>query len=240
MTGDAHTPHRLGKDLTVVIPCYNAGHRVHGVVERALAFVDRVFVIDDGSTDHGVDALRGLPVHVIAFPENRGKGAALLEGFRAALHDPDTCCVAVIDADGQHDPAELPALYAAFQAQHADLVIGARAFDARTVPWPSRFGNKLTAAITARLFQRRLPDTQSGFRLHSRRFLEAVLAHVPGGRYETEMAIVIQAIRGGYTIESVPIQTLYEAGNASSHFRRIRDSLRVYRTLIRAAFGRRH
>jgi glycosyltransferase involved in cell wall biosynthesis len=218
--------------LAVVVPCYNAGTRVRRVVEGALALVDRVFVVDDGSTDGAVHALRDLPIRRITFPKNRGKGAALLAGFRAALDIPAVAAVVVVDADGQHDPAEIPALYRAWVTQRADLVIGARTFDRRNVPWPSRFGNRVTVAVTACLLKRRLPDTQSGFRLHGRRFLDRVIASVSPGRYETEMAIVVKAIREGHTLVSVPIKTLYEPGNTSSHFRKIRDSFRIYRTLL--------
>jgi glycosyltransferase involved in cell wall biosynthesis len=197
-----------------------------------LAQVNRVFVVDDGSTDHAVNAIRDLPVEIITFPRNRGKGAAMLAGFQAALAIPEIAGVVIIDADGQHDPAEIPALYGAFVAQHADLVIGERTFDQTGVPWRSRFGNQVTSWITAWLFGRRLPDTQSGFRIHSRRFLEEILRTVPGGRYETEMAIILKAISEGHVIVSVPIKTIYETGNRSSHFRKFRDSFRVYRTLV--------
>jgi len=224
----------LRTHVAVVIPCYNAGGRGRAVVERVLALTTHVIVVDDGSTDGATHTLHGLPARLIAFAENRGKGFALLEGFRAALELPDVSCVAVVDADGQHDPADIPSLYHAWVTQHADLVIGARCFHRRAVPWRSRFGNRLTVAVTACLLRQRLPDTQSGFRLHSRRFLEDVVATIPGGRYETEMAILVKAIRQRRTIVSVPIRTIYEKGNPSSHFRPVRDSFRVYQALLRA------
>ena len=229
----------LRTSATVVIPCYNAGHRVRGVAEGALEVVKRVVVVDDGSIDGAVQGLLDLPVAVIRFDRNRGKGAALLAGFKAALERPEAACVLVVDADGQHDPREIPALYEAFVRQEADLVIGARTFDQRIVPWRSRFGNRLTVAVTRRLFGHRLPDTQSGFRLLSRSFAASVLETVPEGRYETEMAIILKAIREKRRIVSVPIRTLYESGNVSSHFRKIQDSLRIYRVLLSAALHRR-
>ena len=216
----------------MVIPCYNAGARLRAVVQRVSALVDHVFVVDDGSTDGAVDDIRDLDVRIISFPKNRGKGAALLAGFRAALALPQIVCVAVVDADGQHDAGEIPKLFDAFLARSADVVIGARTFDRRTVPWPSWLGNKLTVLLTSWLFACQLPDTQSGFRLHGRRFLDDILRTIPEGRYETEMAIVIKAIREKRVLVSVPITTIYEKGNASSHFRRVRDSFRVYRTLL--------
>lgn len=224
--------------LAVVVPCYNAGTRVRSVAARTLELVEHVLLVNDGSTDGCVTALDGLALHVIAFPENRGKGAALLAGFRAALDMPGVTCVAVVDADGQHDPGELPRLYKAYEDRNADLVIGARVFDREDVPWRSRVGNVMTARLVARLFHCQLPDTQSGLRLHSARFLHSILQTISAGRYETEMAIILKAIREDYAIVSVPVKTIYEKGNPSSHFRAFRDSWRVWRTLLAAALRR--
>ena len=223
-------------DLVAVVPCYNAGDRVRPVVAGILEKIGRVVVVDDGCTDNSIDTLADLPAEVIRFPENRGKGHALLAGFQAALADPAVACVCVLDADGQHSPDEIPRLYAAFRESEADLVIGSRVFDGGHVPWRSRFGNKVTVSITALLLGHRLPDTQSGFRLLSRPFLEHILAKVEGGRYETEMEIVVTAIREGWKTIPVPIRTIYEVGNASSHFRKFHDSFRIYTRLLRAAW----
>ncbi|HOV73646.1 MAG TPA: glycosyltransferase family 2 protein [Candidatus Hydrogenedentes bacterium] len=225
--------------IAVVIPCYNAGNAVASVVARAIAVVSRVIVVDDGSTDGCTAPLSSMPVTMIVFPANRGKGFALLEGFRAALAMPDVEAAVVLDADGQHDPAEIPALCEKWRETGADLIIGARTFDRRLVPFWSWFGNVATVRVMAWLFGIRLPDTQSGFRLHGRRFLESVVETIPGGRYETEMAIVLKALREGYAVATTPIRTVYEAGNPTSHFRRLRDSMRVYRTLVSAWFRRR-
>lgn len=224
--------------LVAIIPCYNAGGRIRNVAEGVLPRVARLLVVDDGSTDASVASLADLPVEVLPLEGNRGKGHALLAGFREALADPETACVCVLDADGQHDPAEIPRLYAAYVASGADLVIGSRVFEGGRVPWRSRFGNKVTAFATALLLRQRLPDTQCGFRILSRGFAGCVLETVRGGRYETEMEIIVKAIREGRPTVSVPIQTIYEEGNASSHFRKFHDSWRIYRRLLRAAWFR--
>lgn len=222
--------------IAVVIPCYNAGNAVESVVAQAVAVAPRVIVVDDGSTDGCTAKLPSMPVTLAVLPFNRGKGFALLEGFRVALAMPGVEAVVVLDADGQHDPAEIPALCRTWRETGADLVIGARTFDRHSVPFWSWIGNVATVRVMAWLFGIRLPDTQSGFRLHGRRFLESVVATIPGGRYETEMAIVLKALREGYAVATTPIRTVYEAGNPTSHFRRLRDSMRVYRTLASAWF----
>lgn len=224
--------------LVVVVPCFNVGCHIAQVVDSALLVVPRLVVVDDGSSDGATDLLDEQSVDMIRFEVNRGKGAALLAGFRKALEDSKVTAVVVIDADGQHDPAEIPKLYEAFVQQKADLVIGERRFDFREVPWLSWIGNTLTCCVMGWLSGVTFGDTQSGFRLHSRALLERVLAEIGPGRYETETQILMLAVRGGYKVVSVPVATIYEQGNPTSHFRRVRDSWRVWRALFGSALGR--
>ncbi len=228
----------LKENAVVVIPCYNSGDRVRGAVMGALTHVARVVVVDDGCTDGSMDALVDMPVEIVCFPHNRGKGHALIAGIRTALALPDVAVIALMDADGQHDAAELPGLFAYFLGEDADLLIGARRFEGATVPWRSRFGNQVTAWVMARLCGRRLPDTQCGFRLLSPVFARHFVEHTPGGRYETEMRMLLLAIQQGFRIASAPIATLYEPGNPTSHFRKVRDSLLVYWALTQMLFLR--
>ncbi len=227
---NSHTLDERG--LTVVVPCYNAGERVRPVIESLLQYSGRILVIDDGSSDGCTDGLDELGARVIRMEPNQGKGFAMLRGFQEALADTAVHYVAVVDADGQHDAGELPRLLDAAIAAAADLLIGSRTFDGPEVPWRSRFGNKLTAFMTKLLYGHAIGDTQSGYRLHSRRFLVDVLATLDGGRYETEMAILVKALRGDFHVATAPIQTIYEDNNASSHFNKLRDTYRIARVLL--------
>jgi len=225
--------------LAAIVPFYNVGNLVIGVVQGLEHTGCHIFPVDDGSTDAGSrDFGQSERVHPIRIAHNMGKGHAILAGFKKALEDPAIAAVAVLDADGQHDPAELPGLFKVFQRENADLLIGARDFHQSDVPFRSRFGNILTVHLLRWMLGVRLQDTQSGYRVLSRRFAEAVVREIPGGRYETEMAIVGLAIRGDYRLVSTPIRTIYEAGNRTSHFRKVSDSWRVYRTLLRTALTR--
>ncbi|NUM56537.1 MAG: glycosyltransferase family 2 protein [Candidatus Hydrogenedentes bacterium] len=228
----------MRKRLAAVVPCYNAGGRVEPVVRGLLAQLEHVVVVDDGSTDGATAPLQALGASVIQFPENKGKGFAMLAGFRAALAADDVTGVVIVDADGQHDAGELPNLWETFTRDGADLVIGTRTFDGAHVPWRSKIGNRFTAMTTRLLIGAAIPDTQSGFRIHSRRLLEDILKTIRGGRYETEMEILVNAAKGGYKIAASPIRTIYETGNPSSHFNKYRDSWRVIRKLFGAALRR--
>ena len=223
----------LQNNMAVVVPCYNAGDRVRPVLEKLQGMVGHILVMDDGSTDALVERIHDLSVQYISFPQNRGKGFVLLDGFRLARQIPGVTCVATLDSDGQHDPNELPGLYDVFCRQNADLVIGSRTFGMQHVPLRSRIGNKLTVTLTGLLLGKRLPDTQSGYRLHSTRFIDHLLEYMTGGRYETEMEIVIRSVRDGFVTEPVPIQTIYEKNNKSSHFSSTRDSFLIYRKLFK-------
>lgn len=226
---------KLSRDAVVVIPCYNTGDRVEQVTAAVREYVERVIVVDDGSTD-GCAANLDDVAQVIRFTRNRGKGHALIAGIKEALSLPDAGVIILMDADGQHDPHELPGLFSAFEREQPDLLIGARRFDGRLVPWPSRFGNRVTAWLTTRVFGRRLPDTQSGLRLLAPGFAHVFVEQTPGGRYETEMRMLLLALRGNFKLAFAPITTIYEAGNTASHFRKIRDSIRVYLALIQDLF----
>ena len=233
-------PKAMQRSVAAIVPCYNAGHRVRPVLDDLLTVLEHVIVVDDGSTDRLQEAIEGLDVELVAFPQNRGKGYALLAGFEKALTLEGVTCVLTLDSDGQHDPKEIPRLYQAFRESGAGLVIGSRVFDEEQVPWRSRFGNKFTIWLTGVLLGKRLPDTQSGYRLHSVAFVKHIVDTVPGGRYETEMEILVRAVRDGFDAVPVPIQTIYEEGNESSHFNALRDSLLIYRKLIKASLaGRR-
>lgn len=225
---------KLPEEIVVIVPCYNAGHRVRPVVEDVLTRVAKVYVIDDGSTDGCIDTLDGLGAEIIRLDVNQGKGHAMMAGYARALEDEAVQCVAVLDADGQHDPAELAGLYETFMSEEADMVIGSREFDGKDVPWRSRFGNKVTIAVVGWLLGQPIADTQSGYRLCSRRYLEEILPKLSGGRYEMEMEMLARAVVGGYRVTGAPIRTIYETGNPSSHFNKFRDSWQIYRTLFRA------
>lgn len=215
-----------------MVPAYNAGDLVSGVIGDIEPYLQRVWLIDDGSTDGCTDGLESGITHILTLDKNHGKGYALLEGYAKALEDDAVQCVAVLDADGQHDIRDLPRLYKVFQEGEADFLIGARDFSIGYVPFRSRIGNKVTRVVSQVLLGTNLQDTQSGYRLVSRKYLEAVLGKIPGGRYETEMEMLAMAVRGDFTVISEPIRTIYEEGNASSHFNVLRDSFLIYKKLF--------
>jgi len=199
--------------ILALIPAHNEAGRIGRVVAGVLPFLP-VLVVDDGSTDATAEEARAAGAEVLCQSPNQGKGTALQAGFRHAL---SKGCIAVVtlDGDGQHDPAEIPAFLAAYAAQRADLIIGAREY--RLMPPLRRLSNTLGRWLFSWALGQYVRDNQSGYRLVSRRLMEATLASQERG-FEFEVEMIVVAARGGYCIEWVPIRTIYSG--QPSHIRK--------------------
>jgi glycosyltransferase involved in cell wall biosynthesis len=216
----------------IVIPAYNHGTKVRGVVEKTLQLGLPVIVVDDGSTDSTSQVLASLPnITVIRHEENQGKGASLLTGFAAALRSADWAVT--IDADGQHDPEDVLSLIQAVAGGERPLVIGKRTkMGHGDVPWTSRwgrrFGNFWVWASCGRWFS----DCQSGLRVYP--LPEILYLGTKARRYQFEVEVLVRAVWHGIPIIEVPVHTLYEpVGKRVSHFRPWLDFWRNTRTFAR-------
>ena len=197
--------------VLALIPAYDEASRI-GPVIVATARQVPVLVVDDGSTDGTATEAEAAGAAVIRQRPNQGKGAALRAGFRNAIAG-DYQAVLTLDADGQHDPAEIPSFMGAWSsgAPVPDLVIGRRDFGA--MPFVRRLSNQLGGLAFAWAVGRDIPDNQSGYRLVSRRLMEATLASDEAG-FEFEVEMIVTCIRAGWEIAWVPIRTIY-AGEPS-------------------------
>jgi glycosyltransferase involved in cell wall biosynthesis len=206
-----------------LIPAYNESGRVAEVVSGVAAYLPPI-VIDDGSTDDTAAIAEAAGATVVRQWPNQGKGAALREGFRRALEER---CDAVItlDADGQHDPAEIPKFLEAFAARRADLIIGQRRL--RWMPPIRRLANWLGRKTFSWALGRPVPDNQSGYRLVSRRLMVALDAAEELG-FEFELEMIVTCVRQGFTLDWVPIRTIYAGeGSHIDSATHLRNFLRV-------------
>ncbi|MCX6053740.1 MAG: glycosyltransferase family 2 protein [Chloroflexi bacterium] len=212
--------------ILVIIPAYNESERIHRVIMDSKAYLP-VLVVDDGSGDDTSSIARTAGAEVIRQEPNQGKGAALLRGFQYAL-DKGFDAVITLDADGQHDPAEIPTFVDEFSARKSGLIIGQRDF--RKMPFPRNFSNTLGTYLFSWALGQYVPDNQSGYRLHSRRLIEASLASTELN-FEFEVEIILRCKLLGYSIAWVPIQTIY-AGE-KSHIKPLRHSVHFFRMIAR-------
>jgi Glycosyl transferase family 2 len=201
------------------------------LVEELLGHVGGLIIVDDGSTPPVSAELRRISarsgVKLVRHHKRRGKGAALRTGIREALEwNPRPDALVLIDADGQHPPAAVPALVAA--GSTAELVIGDRFADLAAMPWQRRLANLISRRMLELATGRSVRDTQSGMRLLRGRALELPL---PGDRYEAESGQLKAALVNGLDVAWVPIPAIY--GGEQSSFRPIRDSARVVAALVR-------
>ncbi len=232
------------RGVCCVVPCYNVGALCAPVLREAMRQADHVIAVDDGSSDDtgavltALAAAAGGRLRLVRFPENRGKGAALLEAFRLALAEVPFDTLVTLDGDGQHRADDIPRLAAAC-LEGADLAMGERSLFWK-MPLRSRIGNTLTSLLLSRLYPGSPKDTQSGFRGLGRGFVERVVRLVKGRRYETELRILLLALAERRRIAIVPIPTLYFEGNKSSHFRPLADSLRIGATILTWLWSARH
>jgi hypothetical protein len=217
--------------IVAVVPCYNTSAACIEVIAQASAFADMVLAVDDGSTDDTAEHLRSTGCVVLRLPENRGKGAALAAGFRAVLAGMDgrlhvpADAVITIDGDGQHVPSDIPRLVAGAAATGADLVLGMR--DPDEMPRRSRIGSHFSRLLFVIGTATFVADTQSGFRLLSRRLLVDLIDRVTWQGYESESELLWKALARGYTVAAVGVSTIYIDGNRASQFEAWRDSLRI-------------
>ncbi len=194
----------------VLIPAYNEAERVRAVIAAARTLL-RTLVIDDGSSDDTAEVAQATGATVLRQVPNQGKGAALKEGFRWALQRPDCEAVITLDADGQHDPAEIPKFLHARATLGSDLIIGYRDF--QEMPFKRRIANTVGTFSLSWAMGQKILDNQSGYRLISRRLMQATLESAEAG-FEFEVDVVVLCIRRGLRLDWVPIRTIY-AGEGS-------------------------
>jgi glycosyltransferase involved in cell wall biosynthesis len=213
--------------LCVIIPTYNNAGTLQQVVEDVCSYCQDIIVVNDGSTDATSDILPQLPakVVVVSYEQNKGKGHALVVGFREAVKRGFTHAV-TIDADGQHFAADIPVLIKATESNKDGFVVGCRNLTEENMPRQNTFANKFSNFWFRLQTGVNLPDTQSGFRLYTLRALRGL--SMITSRYEAELEFLVYASWAGVKISSVPVRVYYPPQEERvSHFRPVYDFTRI-------------
>lgn len=217
--------------MIVLIPAYQPGAALIELV-RSLA-EHTVVIVDDGSGPAYAEIFaeaREMGAEVITLHRNRGKGHALRTGFAHVAERHPGRDVVCADSDGQHRPADIETVARHVAVSGAAIVLGGRRFTG-DVPARSRLGNRISRVAFRLVTGLDLLDTQTGLRAYPARMLPW-LVRIGGDRFEYEQRLLLRAARERLPIAEVEIATIYLRHNESSHFRPVRDSLRVFRPLL--------
>lgn len=217
--------------ICILIPAYNAQETLGSVLRKVEPLKIDIIVVDDGSSDETKRVSSEMGVHLLSHPVNLGKGAALRTGFQYILQK-DYEVVITLDADGQHNPSEIPFLLRIFQNVKPDILIASRAAEFGKMTFLRRFWNRLGVKAVARLCHSDITDSQSGFRLIRTSLLKEV--NLSTSHFETELELLIKACKKGFSVLSIPINTQKVDGTSSTHFRPVADTWRVCKLFLRS------
>lgn len=230
-------------ELYAIIPAYEPLPSLPELVRETLkiTLLKGVVVVDDGSVKEGtaetfaeIEKIEGCIL--LRHPKNKGKGASMKTAFKYLLEKDENIIGAVtVDADGQHLPVDIEKVLSSFLEHQEDYVLGVRDFSTLEVkiPWRSRFGNNMTEKVFKFFTGTPLKDTQTGLRVYPRDFMMEAL-NIKPDRYEFELEALLRYYRCGMgIIRQVPITTVYEENNPSSHFNPIKDSIRIYAIFLK-------
>lgn len=218
----------------ILIPSYEPDDRLVRLVDSLGSSTSvPIVVVDDGSGPQFAAffaAVARAGATVLTHQVNRGKGAALRTGFVHVVQAFPGADVVCADSDGQHRVDDILRVADEVRSGSADLVLGGRRFTG-TVPLRSRVGNTMTRHAFALATGRQVHDTQTGLRGHAAATLPWLLG-IGGDLFDYELRVLLAAAREGLRLREIEIDTIYLEGNASSHFRPVRDSLAVWGQLL--------
>ncbi|MEM2103436.1 MAG: glycosyltransferase family 2 protein [Candidatus Bathyarchaeia archaeon] len=223
-----------GEPFVIVgIPAFNEEKTIAKVVLKAQKFADKVLVCDDGSSDMTCEIAESLGAEVVRHEQNMGYGAALRSLFKRAKELNGDVLV-TLDADGQHDPAEIPAVAKPVIEGEADIAIGSRFLDersAKAMPWYRKAGVKLVTALANNHAKYGVEDAQSGFRAYSREALEK-LSLVEDGM-GVSLEILVNAKKRGLRVKEVSASCLYGGEVESSTYNPLRHGAELVMSFVR-------
>ena len=212
--------------ICVIIPVYNSEKLIADVLKSVLQHTENLIVVNDGSTDGTFDVLKNFHrITLVSYTKNRGKGYALQCGFRKALEMGFTHAV-TMDADGQHMATDIAMLVQVAEKHPDALIVGARKFDNPNMPQGNIFANNFSNFWFMVQTSRKLPDTQTGFRVYP--LIKVGKMRLFTNRYEAELEMLVRSAWRNIPIVSQSINVYYPPINERlSHFRAGKDFFRI-------------
>jgi len=211
--------------IFVAVPVYNHAATLRQVVEGLLRHHQQVLVVDDGSSDDVTAAIADLPIELLQHQRNLGKGAALRTAAAWGL-ELGMRHMVTIDADGQHDPDDLPRFLDEIEKHPQALIVGHRDFAQASIPGSSRFGRQFSNFWLRVQTGRQLKDSQSGFRAYPLMIFEHL--NFWTRRYNFEVEVLVRSAWAGLELRDLDIAVYYPPGDERiSHFRGFMDNWRL-------------
>jgi len=214
--------------IRVLIPAYNESRTIGEILDQVKSLGLSALVIDDGSVDNTFNIAIDKKVEVLRHLKNMGKGASLREGFQDTIKK-NFEAVIVMDGDGQHDPSEITKFINESKQQDADIIVGNRMHDTKTMPFKRKLTNKFMSYLISKITKQNIPDTQCGYRLIKTKVLKNIKFST--SNYEIESELLIRAARKGCHIHSIPIKTIYK--DEKSQINPVVDTIRFFSFLFK-------
>lgn len=200
--------------ITVIIPARDEEVSIGSMVLKTKKYADHVIVVDDGSIDDTAEIARIAGAEVIRHPKNKGKGEAIKTGFYAAFNN-GTKIIVTIDADGQHDPDEIPKVVAPISSLGVNMVIGSRYLNGNNIPFIRHMGQKVLDRMTNLNSGVKVSDTQSGFRAFDIDTAKKFSFGENGLSIESQM--LAEAASAGSVIKEVDVGVRYDVDCSSEN-----------------------
>lgn len=213
-----------------LIPAFQPDERLPKIVKELKENNFTVIVVNDGSDLNYKKYFDECNTKTISYPTNRGKGYALKKGLEFIKYNYKDYIVVTIDSDGQHQVSDAIKLCEYVTSNKDTLAIGKRLKKDNT-PMRSLIGNTITRYIFNFATNQNIYDTQSGLRAFSEQLIDYIL-EMYGDRFEYEMNVLLHLKQRNIKYKEIEIETIYIDNNKKSHFKTIKDSLRIYGQII--------
>jgi len=220
--------------IIACVPAYNEERTIAQVIIKTMKHVDKVIVCDDGSKDMTGEIARRLGAEVVYHEKNEGYGASLRSLFNRA-RELDANVTVTLDADGQHNPSEIPLLIESVLDGKADVVVGSRFLGdsekRNNVPRYRRMGIRMITGLTDATSKNGVSDAQSGFRAYSQKALKILRLNENGMGISVE--VLMEAKKQGLTVVEVPTSCNYHGTEKTSTHNPLRHGISVVMSIVR-------
>ncbi|MDO5381798.1 MAG: bifunctional glycosyltransferase family 2/GtrA family protein [Eubacteriales bacterium] len=226
--------------ISVIIPSLNPDEKLICVVDSLIGEgFDDIILVNDGSDKEHMWPFEKLSSYsqctILTHEVNKGKGRGLKTAFEFCMNNRRDCDgVVTVDGDNQHKANDIYNCCRAM-VESDKVILGVRDFSGKDVPFKSSFGNNMTSFVFKLLCGLKISDTQTGLRAIPFKYLED-FCQVEGERFEYETNMLLEFNRKSIPFDQVPIETVYIEENASTHFNPIKDSIKIYKVILKYVF----